>query len=78
VALESPDPLAIVVRVPPEVTADDDADHAPAPDAGEDDHAELPTVQPRVAVLDVVLALALFVFAGSRLRRPVDPRTTRG
>jgi hypothetical protein len=30
-----------------------------------------------VAVLDVVLALAIFVFAGSRLRRPVDPRTTR-
>jgi hypothetical protein len=30
-----------------------------------------------VAVLDVVLALAIFVFAGRRLRRPVDPRTTR-
>src|SRR5262245_17503274 len=29
-----------------------------------------------VAVLDVVLAVALFVFAGSRLRRPVDPKTT--
>lgn len=30
-----------------------------------------------VAILDVVLAVALFVFAGSRLRRPVDPRTTQ-
>jgi uncharacterized membrane protein len=30
-----------------------------------------------VAVLDVVLAVALFVFAGSRLRRPVDPQTTQ-
>jgi hypothetical protein len=29
-----------------------------------------------VAVLDVVLAVAIFLFAGSRLRRPVDPRTT--
>lgn len=29
-----------------------------------------------VAVLDVVLAVAIFIFAGSRLRRPVDPRTT--
>lgn len=29
-----------------------------------------------VAVLDVVLAFAIFLFAGSRLRRPVDPRTT--
>jgi Sap, sulfolipid-1-addressing protein len=29
-----------------------------------------------VAVLDIVLAVAIFVFAGSRLRRPVDPRTT--
>jgi len=30
-----------------------------------------------VAVLDVVLAVAIFLFAGSRLRRPVDPRTTQ-
>jgi hypothetical protein len=29
-----------------------------------------------VAVLDVVLAVAIFLFAGSRIRRPVDPRTT--
>jgi Sap, sulfolipid-1-addressing protein len=29
-----------------------------------------------VAVLDVVLAVALFVWAGSRIRRPVDPKTT--
>jgi Sap, sulfolipid-1-addressing protein len=29
-----------------------------------------------VAVLDVVLAVALFLVAGSRIRRPVDPRTT--
>jgi hypothetical protein len=29
-----------------------------------------------VAVLDIVLAVAIFVFAGSRLRRPVDPKTT--
>lgn len=29
-----------------------------------------------VAVLDVVIALALFVFAGRRIRRKVDPRTT--
>ena len=29
-----------------------------------------------VAVLDVVFALAIFVFVGTRLRRPVDPKTT--
>ena len=29
-----------------------------------------------VAVLDVVLAVAIFLFAGSRIRRPVDPKTT--
>jgi hypothetical protein len=29
-----------------------------------------------VAVLDVVFAVALFVWAGSRIRRPVDPKTT--
>jgi hypothetical protein len=29
-----------------------------------------------VAVLDVVFALILFVFAGRRIRRPVDPKTT--
>lgn len=29
-----------------------------------------------VAVLDLVLAIAIFLIAGSRLRRPVDPRTT--
>jgi len=29
-----------------------------------------------VAVLDVVLAAAIFLFAGSRVWRPVDPRTT--
>jgi hypothetical protein len=30
-----------------------------------------------VAVLDLVLAAVLIVFAGRRIRRPVDPRTTR-
>ena len=30
-----------------------------------------------VAVLDIILALAIFLLAGSRLRRPVDPRTTQ-
>ena len=30
-----------------------------------------------VAVVDVVFAVALLVFAGGRLRRPVDPRTTQ-
>ena len=30
-----------------------------------------------VAVLDVVLAVILFVFAGRRIRRPVDPKTTQ-
>ena len=29
-----------------------------------------------VAILDVVFAVALFVFAGRRIRRPVDPKTT--
>ena len=29
-----------------------------------------------VAILDIVFALAIFVFAGRRIRRPVDPRTT--
>jgi Sap, sulfolipid-1-addressing protein len=29
-----------------------------------------------VAVLDVVFAVAIFVLAGRRIRRPVDPRTT--
>jgi Sap, sulfolipid-1-addressing protein len=29
-----------------------------------------------VAVLDIVLAIAIFLFAGRGLRRPVDPRTT--
>lgn len=42
------------------------------------DVASSPRSTPRtwVAVLDVVFAVAIFVFAGSRLRRPVDPRTT--
>jgi uncharacterized membrane protein len=42
------------------------------------DVASSPTSTPKtwVAVLDVVFALALFLFAGSRIRRPVDPRTT--
>ena len=42
------------------------------------DIASSPRSTPKtwVAVLDVVLALLLFVFAGSRLRRPVDPKTT--
>jgi uncharacterized membrane protein len=31
-----------------------------------------------VAVLDVVFAVALFVFAGRRIRKPVDPKTTQG
>src|SRR5215471_13062803 len=30
-----------------------------------------------VAILDVVLAAILFVFAGRRIRRPVDPEVTR-
>jgi hypothetical protein len=30
-----------------------------------------------VAILDVVFAVILFVFAGRRIRRPVDPKTTR-
>lgn len=30
-----------------------------------------------VAILDLVLAAVLIVFAGRRIRRPVDPRTTR-
>jgi Sap, sulfolipid-1-addressing protein len=30
-----------------------------------------------VAILDLVLAAILIVFAGRRIRRPVDPRTTR-
>jgi hypothetical protein len=30
-----------------------------------------------VAILDLVLATILIVFAGRRIRRPVDPRTTR-
>jgi Sap, sulfolipid-1-addressing protein len=29
-----------------------------------------------IAVLDVVLAVAIFLFAGGRIRRPVDPSTT--
>ena len=29
-----------------------------------------------VAILDVVFALLLFVFAGKRIRKPVDPKTT--
>ena len=29
-----------------------------------------------VAILDVILAVILFVFAGRRIRRPVDPKTT--
>ena len=43
------------------------------------DVASSPSSTPKtwVAVLDVVFAVALFVFAGSRLRRPVDPRTTQ-
>jgi hypothetical protein len=30
-----------------------------------------------VAVLDIVFAVALFVFAGRRIRKPVDPKTTQ-
>jgi hypothetical protein len=30
-----------------------------------------------VAILDIVLAVALFVFAGRRIRKPVDPKTTQ-
>jgi uncharacterized membrane protein len=30
-----------------------------------------------VAVLDIAFAIALFVYAGRRIRKPVDPRTTR-
>jgi hypothetical protein len=30
-----------------------------------------------VAILDIVFAVALFVFAGRRIRRPVDPKTTQ-
>jgi hypothetical protein len=42
------------------------------------DIASSPSSTPKtwVAVLDIVLAIAIFLFAGSRLRRPVDPRTT--
>jgi hypothetical protein len=35
-----------------------------------------PTPKTWVALVDVVIALAIFVVAGSRLRRPVDPTTT--
>jgi hypothetical protein len=31
-----------------------------------------------VAVVDVTLAAILFVFAGRRITRPVDPKTTQG
>jgi hypothetical protein len=31
-----------------------------------------------VAILDIVFAVALFVFAGRRIRKPVDPKTTQG
>jgi hypothetical protein len=43
------------------------------------DAASSPGSEPKtwVAVLDVVLAVALFVFAGRRIRRPVDPKTTQ-
>jgi uncharacterized membrane protein len=42
------------------------------------DIASSPRSTPKtwVAVLDIVLAIAIFLFAGRRLRRPVDPRTT--
>ena len=42
------------------------------------DVASSPKSTPKtwVAVLDIVFALALFLFAGRRIRRPVDPRTT--
>jgi hypothetical protein len=42
------------------------------------DVASSPRSTPKtwVAVLDVVFAFAIFVFAGRRIRRPVDPRTT--
>src|SRR5262245_21500625 len=30
-----------------------------------------------VAILDVALAAILFVFAGTRIRKPVDPKTTQ-
>jgi Sap, sulfolipid-1-addressing protein len=35
------------------------------------------TPKTRVAILDIVFAVALFVFAGRRIRRPVDPKTTQ-
>ena len=35
------------------------------------------TPKTSVAIIDVVLAVILFVFAGRRIRRPVDPQTTR-
>jgi hypothetical protein len=43
------------------------------------DVASSPKSTPKtwVAVLDIVLAVAIFVFAGSRIRRPVDPSTTQ-
>jgi hypothetical protein len=43
------------------------------------DVASSPTSEPKtwVAILDVVIAAILFVFAGRRIRRPVDPKTTR-
>jgi hypothetical protein len=42
------------------------------------DIASSPRSTPKtwVAVLDIVLAIAIFLFAGNRIRRPVDPRTT--
>ena len=42
------------------------------------DLASSPKSSPKtwVAILDIVFALAIFVFAGRRIRRPVDPRTT--
>ena len=42
------------------------------------DAASSPKSTPKawVAILDIVFALAIFVFAGRRIRRPVDPRTT--
>jgi hypothetical protein len=43
------------------------------------DFASSPTSEPKtwVAILDVVLAAILFLFAGRRIRRPVDPKTTQ-
>jgi len=43
------------------------------------DVASSPTSTPKtwVAILDVVLAVILFVFAGRRIRQPVDPKTTQ-